>query len=182
MADAWLKIQPNSGKGNLQISVSSLTPHTGRIQRQTIIIANVINDTSKNIKLNINQAPKYPFIAFIKTITEITYIYQRVELKFKTNTQGLAIVVGSNTDNHKTKDFDGTNNLIPYNYKDDPGVNNEFETTLDFNVFANYTLDDRKIIVSVETSTGPQTSYEFIQKGIDVGIANMTIGTDFIIR
>lgn len=183
MADAWLKIQPNSGKGNLQISVSSLTPHTGRIQRQTISIANVINDTSKNIKLNINQAPKTGFTTFMNNKITIDYTYQFVNtIKITTNARGIKSASGTNMNNFRVVDLDGLTHELPYNYKDDPGANNEFETLFVIDALPNHTLNDRESVLNIEDTEGNKLSYTLTQKGIDVGIANMTIGEDFIIR
>lgn len=184
MADAWLKIQPNSGKGNLQISVSSLTPHTGRIQRQTLSTANVINDTSKNIKLNINQAPKTAFTTFMNNKITIDYTYQFVNtIKITTNASGIKSASGTNMNNFRVVDLDdGRGYEVPYNYKNDPGANNEFETLFLIDALPNYTLNDRESVLNIEDTEGNKVSYTLTQKGIDVGIANMTIGTDFIIR
>lgn len=183
MADAWLKIQPNSGKGNLRISVSSLTPHTGRIQRQTISTANVINDTSKNIKLNINQAPKKAFTTFMNNKITIDYTYQFVNtIKITTNARGVKSASGTNMNNFRVVDLDGLAYDLPYNYKDDPGANNEFETLFLIDALPNYTLNDRESVLNIEDTEGNKVSYTLTQKGIDVGISNMTIGKDFIIR
>ena len=183
MADAWLKIQPNSGKGNLQISVSSLTPHTGRIQRQALSTANVINDTSKNIKLNINQNPKTAFTKFMSNKITIDYTYQFVNtIKITTNARGVKSASGTNMNNFRVVDLDGIGYEVPYNYKDDPGANNEFETLFLIDALPNYTLNDRESVLNIEDTEGNKVSYTLTQKGIDVGIANMTIGKDFIIR
>jgi hypothetical protein len=183
MADVWLKIQPNNGKGSLQISVSSLTPHTGRIQRQTISIANVINDTSKNIKLNINQAPKTAFTTFMNNKITIDYTYQFVNtIKITTNARGIKSASSTNMNNFRVVDLDGIGYEVPYNYKDDPGANNKFETLFLIDALPNYTLNDRESVLNIEDTEGNKVSYTLTQKGIDVGIANMTIGKDFIIR
>lgn len=183
MADAWLKIQPNSGKGNLQISVSSLTPHTGRIQRQTTDTANVINDISKQIKININQAPKPAFTQFMSNIITIDYTYQYVNIiKITTNARGVKSASGTNMNNFRVMDLDDVGYELPYNYKNDPGANNEFETLFLIDALGNYTLNDRESVLNIEDTEGNKVSYTLIQKGIDVGIDNMTIETDFIIR
>ena len=184
MADAWLKIQPNNGKGNLQISVSSLTPHTGRVQRQTTDTANVINDTSKQIKININQAPKPAFTRFMSNIITVDHTYQFVKtIKITTNASGIKSASGTNMNNFRVVDLDdGRGYEVPYNYKNDPGANNEFETLFLIDVYGNYTLNDRECVLTITDTSNNTVSYEFTQTGINIGISKMTIGTDFIIR
>lgn len=180
MADAWLKIQPNSGKGNLQISVSSLTPHTGRVQRQTIAQGRVSNDTSKIIELTVLQSPKPHFFQFISGPTELTYIAQTVSnIKFKTNAQGIHRGTGAN--NIKIL-HNNISRSIPYNFIGDPGAISEFEFEITADIPINDTLNDINITITLVTSQGDPASYIVTQHGITTGIASMTIGTDFIIR
>ena len=57
---SWINVSPSSGSGNATVNVSSVSPHTGRLARTTVLTWKAANVT--NIERTVSQAGKPEYV------------------------------------------------------------------------------------------------------------------------
>lgn len=57
---SWINVNPSSGSGNATVNVSSVSPHTGRLARTTVLTWKAANVT--NVERTISQAGKPEYV------------------------------------------------------------------------------------------------------------------------
>lgn len=57
---SWINVNPSSGSGNATVNVSSVTPHTGRVARTTVLTWKAANVA--NVERTVSQAGKPEYV------------------------------------------------------------------------------------------------------------------------
>lgn len=57
---SWINVSPSSGSGNATVNVSSVSPHTGRLARTTVLTWKAANVT--NVERTVSQAGKPEYV------------------------------------------------------------------------------------------------------------------------
>lgn len=57
---SWINVNPSSGSGNATVNVSSVSPHTGRLARTTVLTWKAANVT--NVERTVSQAGKPEYV------------------------------------------------------------------------------------------------------------------------
>ena len=148
----WIKVNPSQGSGDANVNVSSVSEHTGRVFRTSVLTWKAAN--VDEVKRTVNQAgkPEYVDIADAASadklgkVVTISGVSNSKRLTFSLGTGDLNISLPSNYTAHS---------LSTQNGKDisgDPGALAEFNFSISITVPANNTVTamTRQIIVTDE--------------------------------
>lgn len=149
---SWLKVHPTSGSGNVNVNVSALQKHNGRVARMAIVTwkaANVDNKVRRVVQhgnkeyVDIDDAAYSPKEGKVVTISGVS---NAAKLTFSLGIGNLDISLPSSYT---------ANSLTVENGADipgDPGAANEYEFSISINVPSNddVTENNRQIIVTDE--------------------------------
>ena len=149
---SWVKVNPSSGSGNVNVNVSSTAEHTGRVARTTILTWKAANVA--NIERTVSQAgkPEYVDVADAASadkagkVVTISGVSNSKKLTFTLGTGDLTITLPSSY----TANSVSTNNGA--NISGDPGAVAEYNFSISITVPANTstTAKTRQIIVTDE--------------------------------
>ena len=149
---SWVKVNPSSGSGNANVNVSSMTEHTGRVARTTILTWKAANVA--NIERTVSQAgkPEYVDVADAASadkagkVVTISGVSNSKKLTFSLGTGDLTITLPSSYTANSVNTANGAN------ISGDPGAVAEYNFSIAINVPANTstTAKTRQIIVTDE--------------------------------
>ena len=149
---SWVKVNPSSGSGNANVNVSSMTEHTGRVARTTILTWKAANVA--NIERTVSQAgkPEYVDVADAASadkagkVVTISGVSNSKKLTFSLGTGDLTITLPSSYTANSVSTSNGAN------ISGDPGAVAEYNFSISITVPANTstTAKTRQIIVTDE--------------------------------
>lgn len=149
---SWVKVNPSSGSGNVNVNVSSMTEHTGRVARTTILTWKAANVA--NIERTVSQAgkPEYVDVADAASadkagkVVTISGVSNSKKLTFSLGTGDLTITLPSTYTANSVSTSNGAN------ISGDPGATAEYNFSISITVPANTstTAKTRQIIVTDE--------------------------------
>ena len=149
---SWVKVNPSSGSGNANVNVSSMTEHTGRVARTTILTWKAANVA--NIERTVSQAgkPEYVDVADAASadkagkVVTISGVSNSKKLTFTLGTGDLTITLPSSYTANSVSTSNGAN------ISGDPGAVAEYNFSISITVPANAstTAKTRQIIVMDE--------------------------------
>lgn len=149
---SWVKLNPSSGSGNVNVNVSSTTEHTGRVARTTILTWKAANVA--NIERTVSQAgkPEYVDVADAASadkegkVVTISGVSNSKKLTFTLGTGDLTITLPSSYTANSVSTSNGAN------ISGDPGAVAEYPFSISITVPANTstTAKTRQIIVTDE--------------------------------
>ena len=149
----WVKVSPSSGSGNATVNVSSVTPHTGRVARTTVLTWKAANVT--DVPRTVNQAGKPEHVDIDdsasadkggKRVT-ISGVSNSKKLTFTLSEEGsLDVTLPSSYIANSVETINGAN------IAGDPGESAEYNFSITIDVPANTTTTakSRQIIVTAE--------------------------------
>ena len=148
----WVKVNPSSGSGNVNVNVSSIAEHTGRVARTTILTWKAANVA--NIERTVSQAgkPEYVDVADAASadkagkVVTISGVSNSKKLTFTLGTGDLTITLPSSYTANSVSTSNGAN------ISGDPGAVAEYNFSISITVPANTstTAKTRQIIVTDE--------------------------------
>ena len=148
----WVKVNPSSGSGNVNVNVSSIAEHTGRVARTTILTWKAANVA--NIERTVSQAgkPEYVDVADAASadkagkVVTISGVSNSKKLTFALGTGDLTITLPSTYTANSVSTSNGAN------ISGDPGATAEYNFSISITVPANTstTAKTRQIIVTEE--------------------------------
>ena len=148
----WVRVNPSSGSGNVNVNVSSTAEHTGRVARITTLTWKAANVA--NIERTVSQAgkPEYVDVADAASadkagkVVTISGVSNSKKLAFTLGTGDLAITLPSSYTANSVNTTNGAN------ISGDPGAVAEYNFSISINVPANTstTAKTRQIIVTDE--------------------------------
>lgn len=148
----WVKVTPSQGSGDATVNVSSISEHTGREVRTTILTWKAANVA--DVVRNVNQAgkPEYVDVADAASadkdgkVVTISGVSNSKRLTFSLGTGDLAITLPSSYAANSITTNNGAN------ISGDPGAIQEYAFSIAVTVQANTTLaaKTRQIIVTDE--------------------------------
>ena len=148
----WVKVNPSSGSGNVNVNVSSIAEHTGRVARTTILTWKAANVA--NIERTVSQAgkPEYVDVADAASadkagkVVTISGVSNSKKLTFALGTGDLTITLPSTYTANSVSTSNGAN------ISGDPGATAEYNFSISITVPANTstTAKTRQIIVTDE--------------------------------
>ena len=148
----WVKVNPSSGSGNVNVNVSSIAEHTGRVARTTILTWKAANVA--NIERTVSQAgkPEYVDVADAASadkagkVVTISGVSNSKKLTFALGTGDLTITLPSTYTANSVSTSNGAN------ISGDPGAVAEYNFSISITVPANTstTAKTRQIIVTDE--------------------------------
>lgn len=148
----WVKVNPSSGSGNVNVNVSSTAEHTGRVARTTILTWKAANVA--NIERTVSQAgkPEYVDVADAASadkagkVVTISGVSNSKKLTFSLGTGDLTITLPSSYTANSVSTSNGAN------ISGDPGATAEYNFSISITVPANTstTAKTRQIIVTDE--------------------------------
>lgn len=148
----WVKVNPSSGSGNVNVNVSSIAEHTGRVARTTILTWKAANVA--NIERTVSQAgkPEYVDVADAASadkagkVVTISGVSNSKKLTFTLGTGDLTITLPSTYTANSVSTSNGAN------ISGDPGAVAEYNFSISITVPANTstTAKTRQIIVTDE--------------------------------
>lgn len=148
----WVKVNPSSGSGNVNVNVSSIAEHTGRVARTTILTWKAANVA--NIERTVSQAgkPEYVDVADAASadkagkVVTISGVSNSKKLTFSLGTGDLTITLPSTYTANSVSTSNGAN------ISGDPGATAEYNFSISITVPANTstTAKTRQIIVTDE--------------------------------
>ena len=149
---SWVKVNPSSGSGNVNVNVSSTAEHTGRVARTTILTWKAANVA--NIERTVSQAgkPEYVDVADAASadkagkVVTISGVSNSKKLTFSLGTGDLTITLPSSYTANSVSTSNGAN------ISGDPGATAEYNFSISITVPANTstTAKTRQIIVTDE--------------------------------
>ena len=149
---SWVKVNPSSGSGNANVNVSSMTEHTGRVARTTILTWKAANVA--NIERTVSQAgkPEYVDVADAASadkagkVVTISGVSNSKKLTFSLGTGDLTITLPSTYTANSVSTSNGAT------ISGDPGAVAEYNFSISIDVPANSstTAKTRQIIVTDE--------------------------------
>lgn len=149
---SWVKVNPSSGSGNVNVNVSSTAEHTGRVARTTILTWKAANVA--NIERTVSQAgkPEYVDVADAASadkagkVVTISGVSNSKKLTFTLGTGDLMITLPSSYTANSVNTTNGAN------ISGDPGATAEYNFSISITVPANTstTAMTRQIIVTDE--------------------------------
>ena len=149
---SWVKVNPSSGSGNVNVNVSSTAEHTGRVARTTILTWKAANVA--NIERTVSQAgkPEYVDVADAASadkagkVVTISGVSNSKKLTFTLGTGDLTITLPSSYTANSVSTSNGAN------ISGDPGAVAEYNFSISITVPANTstTAKTRQIIVTDE--------------------------------
>lgn len=149
---SWVKVNPSSGSGNANVNVSSMTEHTGRVARTTILTWKAANVA--NIERTVSQAgkPEYVDVADAASadkagkVVTISGVSNSKKLTFSLGTGDLTITLPSTYTANSVSTSNGAT------ISGDPGAVAEYNFSISIDVPANTstTAKTRQIIVTDE--------------------------------
>ena len=177
----WLKVNPSSGSGNATVNVSSVSEHTGRTARTTVLTWKAANVT--DITRNVTQAGKPEYVDIDNTaaadkagkLVTISGISNSAKLTFSLGTGDLQISLPSSyTANSVT-----TNNGAAIT--GDPGASAQYNFSIAINVPANTGIAalTRQIIVSDNAGHQDTCTLTLAAGDAFVTVAEGTIELDY---
>ena len=177
----WLKVNPSSGSGNATVNVSSVSEHTGRTARTTILTWKAANVA--DIQRNVTQAGKPEYVDIDNTaaadkagkLVTISGVSNSAKLTFSLGTGDLQISLPSSyTANSVT-----TNNGAAIT--GDPGASAQYNFSIAINVPANTGIValTRQIIVSDNAGHQDTCTLTLAAGDAFVTVAEGTIELDY---
>lgn len=177
----WLKVNPSSGSGNATVNVSSVSEHTGRTARTTVLTWKAANVA--DIQRNVTQAGKPEYVDIDNTaaadkagkLVTISGISNSAKLTFSLGTGDLQISLPSSyTANSVT-----TNNGAAI--MGDPGASAQYNFSIAINVPANTGIAalTRQIIVSDNAGHQDTCTLTLAAGDAFVTVAEGTIELDY---
>jgi hypothetical protein len=149
---SWVKVNPSSGSGNVNVNVSSTAEHTGRVARTTILTWKAANVA--NIERTVSQAgkPEYVDVADAASadkegkVVTISGVSNSKKLTFTLGTGDLTISLPSSYTANSVSTSNGVN------ISGDPGAVAAYNFSISITVPANTstTAKTRQIIVTDE--------------------------------
>lgn len=149
---SWVKVNPSSGSGNANVNVSSMSEHTGRVARTTILTWKAANVA--NIERTVSQAgkPEYVDVADAASadkagkVVTISGVSNSKKLTFTLGTGDLTITLPSSYTANSVSTSNGAT------ISGDPGAVAEYNFSISITVPANAstTAKTRQIIVTDE--------------------------------
>ena len=149
---SWVKVNPSSGSGNVNVNVSSTAEHTGRVARTTILTWKAANVA--NIERTVSQAgkPEYVDVADAASadkagkVVTISGVSNSKKLTFTLGTGDLTITLPSSYTANSVNTSNGAN------ISGDPGAVAEYNFSISITVPANTSTSakTRQIIVTDE--------------------------------
>ena len=148
----WVKVNPSSGSGNVNVNVSSIAEHTGRVARTTILTWKAANVA--NIERTVSQAGKPEYVDVVDAasadkagkVVTISGVSNSKKLTFTLGTGDLTITLPSSYTANSVSTSNGAN------ISGDPGAVAEYNFSISITVPANTstTAKTRQIIVTDE--------------------------------
>lgn len=148
----WVKVNPSSGSGNVNVNVSSTAEHTGRVARTTILTWKAANVA--NIERTVSQAGKPEYVDVVDAasadkagkVVTISGVSNSKKLTFTLGTGDLTITLPSSYTANSVSTSNGAN------ISGDPGAVAEYNFSISITVPANTstTAKTRQIIVTDE--------------------------------
>ena len=148
----WVKVNPSSGSGNVNVNVSSTAEHTGRVARTTILTCKAANVA--NIERTVSQAGKPEYVDVVDAasadkagkVVTISGVSNSKKLTFTLGTGDLTITLPSSYTANSVSTSNGAN------ISGDPGAVAEYNFSISITVPANTstTAKTRQIIVTDE--------------------------------
>lgn len=148
----WVKVNPSSGSGNVNVNVSSTAEHTGRVARTTILTWKAANVA--NIERTVSQAGKPEYVDVVDAasadkagkVVTISGVSNSKKLTFALGTGDLTITLPSSYTANSVSTSNGAN------ISGDPGAVAEYNFSISITVPANTstTAKTRQIIVTDE--------------------------------
>ena len=148
----WVKVNPSSGSGNVNVNVSSIAEHTGRVARTTILTWKAANVA--NIERTVSQAGKPEYVDVVDAasadkagkVVTISGVSNSKKLTFALGTGDLTITLPSSYTANSVSTSNGAN------ISGDPGAVAEYNFSISITVPANTstTAKTRQIIVTDE--------------------------------
>ena len=148
----WVKVNPSSGSGNVNVNVSSIAEHTGRVARTTILTWKAANVA--NIERPVSQAGKPEYVDVVDAasadkagkVVTISGVSNSKKLTFTLGTGDLTITLPSSYTANSVSTSNGAN------ISGDPGAVAEYNFSISITVPANTstTAKTRQIIVTDE--------------------------------
>ena len=146
----WVKVNPSSGSGNVNVNVSSTAEHTGRVARTTILTWKAANVA--NIERTVSQAGKPEYVDVVDAasadkagkVVTISGVSNSKKLTFALGTGDLIITLPSSYTANSVSTSNGAN------ISGDPGAVAEYNFSISITVPANTstTAKTRQIIVT----------------------------------
>lgn len=148
----WIKVNPSQGSGDANVNVSSVSEHTGRVFRTSVLTWKAAN--VDDVKRTVNQAgkPEYVDIADAASADKLGKV---VTISGVSNSKRLTFSLGTGDLNISLPSSYTAHSLSTQNGKDisgDPGALAEFNFSISITVPANNTVAamTRQIIVTDE--------------------------------
>lgn len=149
---SWVKVNPSSGSGNANVNVSSMSEHTGRVARTTILTWKAANVA--NIERTVSQAGKPEYVDVVDAasadkagkVVTISGVSNSKKLTFSLGTGDLTITLPSTYTANSVSTSNGAT------ISGDPGAVAEYNFSISITVPANSstTAKTRQIIVTDE--------------------------------
>lgn len=146
----WTKLSQTSGSGNANVSVSSTSPHTGRVARSGVLTWKAANVT--DVPRTVNQAGKPEYVDVDDAasadkagkVVTISGVSNSKKLTFSLGTGDLSVTLPSSYTANSVSTSNGAN------ISGDPGASAEYHFSITFTVPANTstTAKTRQIIVT----------------------------------
>lgn len=177
----WLKVNPSSGSGNATVNVSSVSEHTGRTARTTVLTWKAANVT--DITRNVTQAGKPEYVDIDNTaaadkagkLVTISGVSNSAKLTFSLGTGDLQITLPSSYTANSVTTSNGAA------ITGDPGASAQYNFSIAINVPANTGIAalTRQIIVSDNAGHQDTCTLTLAAGDAFVTVAEGTIELDY---
>lgn len=177
----WLKVNPSSGSGNATVNVSSVSEHTGRAARTTVLTWKAANVA--DIQRNVTQAGKPEYVDIDNTaaadkagkLVTISGISNSAKLTFSLGTGDLQISLPSSYTANSVTTSNGAA------ITGDPGASAQYNFSIAINVPANTGIAalTRQIIVSDNAGHQDTCTLTLAAGDAFVTVAEGTIELDY---
>lgn len=177
----WLKVNPSSGSGNATVNVSSVSEHTGRTARTTILTWKAANVA--DIQRNVTQAGKPEYVDIDNTaaadkagkLVTISGVSNSAKLTFSLGTGDLQISLPSSYTANSVTTSNGAA------ITGDPGASAQYNFSIAINVPANTGIAalTRQIIVSDNAGHQDTCTLTLAAGDAFVTVAEGTIELDY---
>lgn len=179
----WANVNPTSGSGNTKISVSTDTPFTGRVQRQTSIVVSATGvENKETVVIKQKAIPEYVDLQANAAVDKaggtltITGKSNSAKLTFTLNAPEENAIALTLPEKYTVNGVEVSNGSA---IEGDPGATAEYDFSVVFtNIPANATIGDLTNSLSVATDGGQTDTCPITQTA---GDAKLSVSTNEII-
>lgn len=163
----WLDLNTTSGSGNATVQVASVSEHTGRSSRETVLNIQSVATSVPKKTVTVTQSGKFEFVKTNVESTTVPKEGQLVTITGYSNSKALHFTVGGvvNEDDDLLEiGFPGLYTAAGTQYNNgesitgDPGASAQYEWSTNFEVLVNTNVKQKSVKFIVSTNSSASTA------------------------